>query len=361
MKHPLLSQRLSRRRAHAAGVAASNPSHAISRGWLVSPVFDLLLIANLGWLLFLAPGFFPSSGPAHIEFWQIYFLTTPHRWITLILVATDPDRRGERTWLFVTIALAALVVIAGRVSVDRHVLVPGDDRLRLELLALRAQHGGVFRMYSRKAGGGRPRLETWGMRLFVFYTALRLAGWTTGWMEGYPNIAAAVPWLDLVVLAMPIGLLLLELYHWSAERLGKVVYLASVGLLYGSLLVNLQHGNRVAVLALTMAAAVFHAVEYLAVVTRYADGRKTQGSPSLFQRISRGWPLFLGCYVVGWGLCGYLIDHGGAELRQFWLGINLWAAALHYAFDGLIWKLRRPQTAKVLGVELPSQVAPSQA
>lgn len=71
-------------------------------------------------------------------------------------------------------------------------------------------------------------------------------------------------------------------YHWSSERLGKVVYLASVGLLYGSLLINLQVGNRVAVLALTMAAAVFHAVEYLSVVTRYAEAARPKARPACF-------------------------------------------------------------------------------
>jgi hypothetical protein len=30
--------------------------------------------------------------------------------------------------------------------------------------------------------------------------------------------------------------------------------------------------------------------------------------------------------------------------------MNLWAAALHYAYDGMIWKLRNTGTAKVLDV-----------
>ena len=66
------------------------------RDWLVSPAFDLLFLANLGWLLALVPGYVAAEGTVHIEFWQIYFLTTPHRWITLLLVAADPDRRAGR-------------------------------------------------------------------------------------------------------------------------------------------------------------------------------------------------------------------------------------------------------------------------
>lgn len=37
--------------------------------------------------------------------------------------------------------------------------------------------------------------------------------------------------------------------------------------------------------------------------------------------------MFLGCFVVGWGLCEYLFDHGSPGVPSFWLGINLWAAA----------------------------------
>jgi hypothetical protein len=33
-----------------------------------------------------------------------------------------------------------------------------------------------------------------------------------------------------------------------------------------------------------------------------------------------------------------------------WQGLNLWASFVHYAFDGMIWKLRRPATAAALGV-----------
>ena len=45
-----------------------------------------------------------------------------------------------------------------------------------------SQHAGVLRIYSRKVGGGSAWLERHGLRLFIFYTALRVAAWTTGWL-----------------------------------------------------------------------------------------------------------------------------------------------------------------------------------
>ena len=62
--------------------------------WIVSPIFDLLLIANIGWLLLLLPGF-STDHDTVVDFWQVYFLTLPHRWITLFLVVADADRRAE--------------------------------------------------------------------------------------------------------------------------------------------------------------------------------------------------------------------------------------------------------------------------
>src|SRR6266404_2670047 len=88
------------------------PSAPRMAGWIVSPAFDLLFLANLPWLLALVPGFVSSEGTPHIAFWQLYFLTTPHRWITLFLVALDPDRREGRPGRFLGIALLGLAVIA---------------------------------------------------------------------------------------------------------------------------------------------------------------------------------------------------------------------------------------------------------
>src|SRR5256885_14533168 len=83
--------------------APVSPPPAAPSGWIVSPAFDLLFFANLGWLLAVVPGFVAPEGVSHVEFWQVYFLTTPHRWITLVLVTLDPDRREGRTWLFVAL------------------------------------------------------------------------------------------------------------------------------------------------------------------------------------------------------------------------------------------------------------------
>ena len=37
-------------------------------------------------------------------------------------------------------------------------------------------------------------------------------------------------------------------------------------------------------------------------------------------------------------------------LMIVWQGLNLWMSFVHYTYDGMIWKLRRPATAAALGV-----------
>jgi hypothetical protein len=337
--------------AHPTTESALPGTPATPGGWIVSPAFDLLFLANLGWLLALAPGFVAADGTTHIEFWQIYFITTPHRWITLFLVAADPDRRGSRAWPFVVIALLALIAVGGVwLSTGAFVCLLLVDYL-WNGWHFASQHFGVLRMYARKAGGSRyPWLERHGLRLFIFYTSARTAAWSTRWVEDYPTGMKWLSGLDWLMLGLAVLLLMSEALHRPAGRVPKLIYLASVCGLYSGLLLALHYEHTTLVLALTVASATFHAVEYLAIVTHYAWRRQTHGSAGVFQAMARRWLSFLAVYLVLLGLCGVLAERG---VRTWWLGLNLWAALLHYAYDGMIWKLRRPETAQALGVEIP--------
>jgi hypothetical protein len=327
--------------------------------WLVSPLFDLLFVANVGWLVVLLSGWGATVVDAPpMEFWQIYFITTPHRWITLVLVATDDDRRAGRSRLFLGIAVFAAVVVLGVRQITGAFFCLAVIDVIWNAWHFASQHGGIVRMYARLGGGGRRRLENFAIRGLALYVILRLLGWTTGWTEESPNAAAAVRILDLVVLVPPAVLLALELFDRPARRLGKVFYLASVIGIYTSTLFAVRANASSMVLALTVAGAMFHAVEYLAIVTYYARRRRDQGSPAAFQTMARHWGRVLAFYILLLGALGVLLDGDsnrtwlGMNLKETWLGLNLWAAFLHYTYDGMIWKLRRPDTAKVLGVEV---------
>jgi hypothetical protein len=316
----------------------------------VSPAFDLLFLANLAWPLLLLPGLADARGTG-IDFWQIYFLTTPHRWITLLLVAFDPDRRDGRPGRFVLYAALLGMLVAGAYLTTGEFLCLALVDAVWNGWHFASQHAGVSRMYIRKVGGGPQWLERHGLRWFIFYVTLRMLGWTTGWTETDPAARQALGVVDLVVLGVPVALLAVAWSGASRERAGRLAYVSSVCLLYGGLLVALQHGYGPVVLALAAGSACFHAVEYLAIVTHYSWRRQTVGSSGLFRTVAGRWLAFLFLYIALLGVAGSWMARPSSGLLEVWVGLNLWAALVHYTYDGMIWKLRRPATAQALGVD----------
>lgn len=333
----------------------TRPAEKPSAGWVVSPAFDLLFFANAAWpLLLLAaiafPAFVRSDGHLQTEFWQVYFLTTPHRWITLFLVAADRDRREGMGRLFLGIAIAAAGVVNG-------VWMATGSLTCLLLIDyvwnswhFASQHQGVLRMYAKKAGGGPEWLERHALRAFIVYTLLRTAGWTTGWLEAESQLKGWLNTADLVLLAVPGAVLVVNLIGVHRGRVGKLCYLASLLVLYSALLLCLRNDWRTGVFALTAASSTFHAVEYLAVVSHYAKRREAVGSDGLFRRVAKQWLTVFVVYLVVLGLVGVWAGEGGGSVMRVWLAVNTWAAFLHYTYDGFIWKLRKPATAQALGV-----------
>lgn len=316
-----------------------------SGGWIVSPAFDLLFLANLPWVLVFIPPLVGIDGP--LSFWQLYFLTTPHRWMTLLVVATDPDRREGRGPLFLVLAAAAMGVVTGTylLTGDFACLVIAD--LVWNGWHFASQHAGVLRIYGRKVGGGWAWLERYGTRAFVFYVALRAPAFATGYLRTFPDLFTTVRILDLVVLMIPVVLVVVQFRRFTPSRVGKTVYVLSVSALYSSLLFAVRAEDGPLLLALSLGSALFHATEYLAIVTHYAWRRRLEGGGGGFRTMAANWGLVLVTFAVVVGLFAATWE---TSLGDLWVGANLAAAFLHYAYDGMIWKLRRPATARVLGL-----------
>ncbi len=339
----------------AAPTSATQAKPPMDRGWLVSPCFDLLFLANFSWILIWLLSLPSDTAIEPVRFWQVYFLTTAHRWLTLVVVAIDPDRRGEQSRPLAALAVLAAIVVGGVYFGFGHFSCLPLVDLVWNGWHFAAQHAGILRMYSRKVGGGSAWLERYGLRLFVFYTTLRVAGWSTGWIQADTNGQMILRAIDMLVLALPSMLLLVQFRAWQANQWGKLAYLSSVCLLYAAILLSLHpaYGYGSYTIPLLLCSALFHATEYLAVLTVYAGRRRQSGSAGMFQKMAERWlPMLVG-YVLLIGLLGSWLE---GPLGTVWVGLNLWAAFLHYAYDGMIWKLRRPETARSLG--LPESLSP---
>jgi hypothetical protein len=197
-----------------------------------------------------------------------------------------------------------------------------------------SQHHGIYRIYGR-LGGPAPAaglaLEKWAMRGFLLYVILRVASAT--WSD-----AAWEEWLrtaDWVAAAVPAWLLIREATRAGAA--GRTVYLVSVLGLYSALLWAVHERRLELVLPLATASALFHAIEYLSLVSwsvrqRHASAADRMG---LLAHLAPRWGIALGVFVLVLGAGGWLMDQRFLEL---WLFVNVVVAFLHYAYDGLIWR-----------------------
>jgi hypothetical protein len=115
--------------------------------------------------------------------------------------------------------------------------------------------------------------------------------------------------------------------------------LISALVLYSSLLWAVHVRELGLVLCLATASALFHAIEYLSLVSWSV--RQRQMAPrtrmGLLGHLAPRWGIALAVFVLVLGSAGWLLDQGYLEA---WLTINVIVAFLHYAYDGLIWRRR---------------------
>lgn len=319
------------------------------RRWVVGPWFDLLFLVNCFWPLAFLPSFVSPEGTPYANYWMAYFLATPHRWMTLFLVVTDSDRRSGQTWLFALLGVGATVLVVGvyylthdfRTLALPYALVVGWH--------FASQHAGILRIYGRKSGGERRWMDTWPPRIFVLYGALRMLPGIDQ-VVGFVGIDLGV--LDWSIFVLPAMMIAAELTDWSWDRGPRFLYMISFLGLYGSLILAVHYQNSTLCFALLAAATIVHSVEYLAIVTYYANRRRTVGSANLFRHFARNWTLFFAWYVLLIGLMYCFADNASMSVVIIWFGINLIASILHCLYDGMMWKLRKPATANVLEVSL---------
>lgn len=310
-------------------------------GWVVAPWIDLLFLVNLTWpVLLLLDGWGGLDAHDGLRFWQIYFVTTPHRWITLTLVFADRRQFVQRPLAFISIACAAVALcLTVRATTGALTCLLAIDYV-WNAWHFAAQHHGIFCIYGRLSQPERRSgltVEKVAMRSFLCFVILRVAGgtWPSDSLDEWLGAA------DWVFLLIPCGLILRELKSWRPASVGRIAYLVSVMTLYVALLMSVHFQQPRYVLALATASAMFHATEYLAIVS-WAVQRKHGGHPDpvgVFGYLAPRWGLALGIFITILGLGSWLASQ---HLIETWSLLNVIAAYLHYAYDGMIWRLRRP-------------------
>jgi hypothetical protein len=352
------------------------------RPWVLGRWVDLFFIANLAWPLIVLAAVWSSwttiwgesSVVKSLSFWQIYFISTPHRWITLALVFFDEDRFKQRPRAFVGIGLFFIVVVAGVVLCTGTTLLLVAIDYFWNSWHFAAQHSGISRIYARQA---RPEEQTRGwwekilLRAFILFVILRAGALSCApnclphetpdpLLGGHLNqlfgldVAALTGlcasfsylgerWLDVVMLIPAILLIGGELLRFRSSAIGRVAYLGSVIAIYTTALLACHYHLTPLLLGTLLAIALFHATEYMAIVS-WAVIRKGAKGGTLGRLVPR-WTLALALFMGVLAISAWAMD---THMQREWAVLTIAVSFLHYAYDGMIWKARKPAAAPVV-------------
>jgi hypothetical protein len=138
-------------------------------------------------------------------------------------------------------------------------------------------------------------------------------------------------WLDPLFAAPAVWLLITEIKSYRPGCVGRLAYMVSVVTHYGLLLALLHLDSPVWVEAAFLANAIFHATEYLAIVS-WSVQKKSGG---VWAYLVPRWGLTLVGFCAGLGVASMFL---AAHSIYAWALITYLVSYLHYAYDGMIWK-----------------------
>jgi hypothetical protein len=285
------------------------------------------------------------SHQASIDFWQIYYLTLPHRWLTLVVVFSDADRRNPLGWWLLAALLVPAVVVGATLAASGGLICLALLDYLWNTWHFGSQHGGISRMYGMRGGEQPSFTDKWGLRILVVYALTRPVEWAFGWLPRGGALDSLAMLADGGFIALAIWIIVNSLFLRMPRNIPKSVYVVSMCLLYGGLVLSCRMAMPKATAGLLVASAMVHAWEYIAFVSRYSQSRGlTEG---LIGILARGWVAFLVAYLVLLGTIG-VVAESDPRFAQAWAALNIWAAFAHYWLDGMIWKLRDPKLARGL-------------
>jgi hypothetical protein len=337
-------------------VAPLNVATPVKR-WLVGPWFDLVFLANLAWplaaLVYLSRLFQqantlePLAQDEAIILFQVYFISTPHRWITLVLVFCDSDRFWKEPAKFGSVALGLIALGLGLVFVTGFLPYAASSLMLLMMVDyvwnawhFAAQHAGISRIYGRMARPDQTaehgEFEKMAVRILVLWVFCRFAIYLGTRSQYAANVEWINPWLhwiDPFVYIPAIIFFAREIAAFRWASVGRLCYLASVFALYSSQLIAIRLEDTSLLMAFFFAGAIFHAVEYLAICN-WSVQKRTTGIWR-YQITRTG--IAVAVFMALLGAANWLVN---AQSVYAWQLITLLVSLLHYGYDGMIWRAK---------------------
>ena len=368
--------------------------------WIISPAIDLSCI-SLGWLLFFL---LPIFSEVHSEQVRVVAFTffVAHRYFTFPLVYLDRPEFQRRKWTY----LITPFICIGGVWLCYYFRIDEPEMFAFwwffNYFHFVRQKYGILRIYSGKGKWGIKRLDEavtygWGVagiiymlavnaeiegrlthylisepiwlytivalvatvwtvdewsssekqgriQILIIGTVFLLFGLVLGYLVSQPGVETGV---IQVVYAVAGALTLAWLIHEFRSPYGphwpKILFMLSVFILYGV-------GPTVSTAAVLIATSFSHAAEYIALVGLSVKNKARQpvvDSPFLHKAAD---------HIVLYTVLFIAVVSGALQLLKFvslfvYLVFTYGTSFMHFVYDGMIWKLRRPRVAQEVGAE----------
>jgi hypothetical protein len=331
-------------------------------GWLRHPAFDLVMafgwLPFYGWLLST-----PLAGDVHAAAYKPAFktavaaalsITFIHRHFVYFLFFGDPKQRQQHPRsLWLVPLLVVVIVVPAKVwssSVWSVLLVAvGAWNIFHTLM----QRHGLARAYAVKSGGG---LETQAHgkrdRAVLFSATLFIAAWVTAFRQdtfwgqaakafAHIRIINDHPLLRYGIVVIAGVVLMTYWVPWlraeqqatPTTRLPRLTWLAST---VGILATFVLHGPIIGY----MVFGVAHSIEYILFVFMMANKRHSNGDRAIGVR-ALGPPMMF-TLVSAMLLVAFVAAREVWTLPIFTI-YYFSTSIMHFYYDGIIWKLRRPE------------------
>jgi len=330
--------------------------------WINGQGLDIAM--GLSWIPFSLLAWAVQDNPVWLKtlMFSVFLFSFTHQPLSLFLVYGDKQRfalrRGLFTWSPVVFCLA--VFFAVTYSPLLLAIFAGAWNAEHTLM----QRYGIARIYGRMVGQKQGGFElamlfSW-LLLAAFWAAadpdtmgrvasLGIRGANRSafeMMTGLRSVAEAIL-IPAVVVVVCLGILWLREEYKRPVNQAKHFYLASTLGLFGVMLVNPIMGFIGYVGA--------HSFEYFVIVNRcleksYIEPGRSDSALGWATNAPTGrWGL-LALYLSAIFLTVFLLEHYASTLLYSMVFFTL--GALHFFYDGFIWKLRNPQVAQSVGAEI---------
>jgi hypothetical protein len=338
---------------------ASQPTETLTPRWISGPVMDTVM--TFSWVPFALLAMVNLDKPANLKglMFYVFLFSFMHQPLSLFLVYGDRERFDMRRQLFIWSPLIFGIAIFAALQVSPLVLALVAGAWNVEHTLM--QRYGITRIYGRMAGQ-----QHGGMELPMLLSWLLVAA---AWAAADPNTMERVASLGIrganrsafeifagwqttaeALLAPVAALAVILSGKWLLEESrrtrnpAKHRYLASTLALFAVMMVNPIMGF--------MGYVGADSFEYFVIVHRaidkgYIEPRRMDSALGRAANGSLGRSGLLAGYIALIISTIYLLENHASYLVYSMIFFTL--GALHFFYDGFIWKLRNPQVARSVG------------